>query len=155
MWKCELNQGNLQCKFYVIIPRNCSIPSKLGDSDKHRGITIVSDLPVVEEPRAGVTRRYINSVYKIENEEGVWHYAICEYVTIIDTLFQMSLYTEFNAQKRDDQCRLLVRKLTELIDSNEDCRNKCVIVPFSGADDGPLLRDVLLDKIKENRVQIN
>ncbi|XP_071962897.1 stimulator of interferon genes protein 3-like [Antedon mediterranea] len=155
-WKKEYEDGNLQSKFYAIIPLNCKIPSKLGESEKHRGITFEGKLPTLFVDRAGVKDRpYVNSVYKIDNEKGEYHYAICEYVTIIDTLFQMPSCTDFDPQNREEQCRLLVRKLRELIESDDECREKCVIVMFSGEDEGPLLRDVLLDRIKENRLQIN
>ncbi|XP_071962961.1 stimulator of interferon genes protein-like [Antedon mediterranea] len=156
-WKEELNKGNLQCKFYAIVPLNCKIPSKLGECPKkHRGITFEGKLPTLYVDRAGVKDRpYVNSVYKIDNGKGESKFAISEYVTIIDTLFQMSRWTAIEQHVRDEQCHLLVRKLQELIDENEDYQNKCVIVTLSGENDGNLLRDVLLNNINNDRVQID
>ncbi|XP_071962908.1 stimulator of interferon genes protein-like isoform X1 [Antedon mediterranea] len=155
-WKAELNQGNLQCMFYAIVPLNCEIPSKLGDCPiKHKGITFEGKLPTLYVDRAGVKDRpYVNSVYKIDNGKGESKLAICEYVTIIDTLFQMPLCTDIDPQKREEQCRLLVSTLRDLIKEDKDCRNKCKIVTFSGKEDGPLLRDVLLDNIRNVGVQL-
>ncbi|XP_033100646.1 stimulator of interferon genes protein-like [Anneissia japonica] len=154
-WKKEMEAENLPCKFFAIVPLNCKIPAKLGEDEvKHKGITFEGKLPTLYVDRAGVKDRpYVNSVYKIQDGHGRSFYAICEYVTIIDTLFQMPLSDAIDQKTREEQCRLLVRILEELIYNDEKCRHKCKIVMLSG-EDRPLLRDAIIDKIHESKVDI-
>ncbi|XP_033100648.1 stimulator of interferon genes protein-like [Anneissia japonica] len=155
-WKKELEDKNLPCIVFAIVPLNCKIPAKLGDDEvKHEGITYVSNLPKLEIDRAGIKKRvYFNSVYQIQNSKGHTIHAICEYVTVVDTLFQMPWSDAIDPKTREEQCRLLVRILEELIDNDSDCRNRCKIVVLSG-EDRPLLRDVLYDKIQEPKMDIS
>ncbi|XP_033100636.1 stimulator of interferon genes protein-like [Anneissia japonica] len=131
-WKTEMEAMNLPCKFFAIVPLNCKIPSKLGESPLHEGIEFEDKLPTLLVDRAGVKERpYVHSVYKIQNADGHSYFAICEYVTIIDTLFQMSDSKPVDKKLLKEQCRLLVRYLQELVDDDPNCRRMCKIVTLS------------------------
>ncbi|XP_071962983.1 stimulator of interferon genes protein-like [Antedon mediterranea] len=79
-WKQELENKRLKCVFNCIVPLNCKVPSLLGESERHEGITFESNLPPVLKDRAGVKRKYTISVYKIDDGKGRSRFVICEYV---------------------------------------------------------------------------
>ncbi|XP_071962929.1 stimulator of interferon genes protein 3-like [Antedon mediterranea] len=145
-WKQKLENKTLKCVFYAIVPLNCKVPADL--IEYKEGITRVGELQPVSKNRAGMKREYTIPVYKIEkkNNEPPF-FVICGYVTIIDTLFEMTNFIKFEEKKREEQCLLFIRTLQELIDDN--CEEKCEIVTLSG--DDSLIDALYKKREKENK----
>ncbi|XP_071962948.1 stimulator of interferon genes protein 3-like isoform X2 [Antedon mediterranea] len=145
-WKQQLKNKTLKCVFYAIVPLNCKVPDLI--EDENEGITRVGELQPVSKNRAGMKREYTIPVYKIEKNNEPPFFVICGYVAIIDTLFKMTEFIQFDKTKREEQCRRFVRALQELIDNHY--KEKCEIVNLSGENNDRLI-DALYKKRERKR----
>ena len=125
-------------RVFILLPKNCFFPDKVSDADSR--IKIAGPLPALKISRGGIYERsYKHTVYRIEmpNRDATEveeHYCVAEYATPLKTLHDM-LYDPVAAltmEERDQQCMVFIRKLREILDSDDNCRGKFVLIPMSG-----------------------
>lgn len=121
-------------KLFILLPKSCVVPDKITEEDER--MKIAGPLPVTKISSGGIYERvYKHTVYHISRANrdcgGVSeYYCIAEYAIPLRTLFDMS--NDSNAaltrEERDQQCMVFIRKLREILESDDECRGKYELV---------------------------
>ncbi|XP_067038045.1 stimulator of interferon genes protein 2-like [Acropora muricata] len=145
-------------KLYILLPKNCYTYGTIDNADSR--VEIAGNLEDYKVNRGGILERvYRHTVHRIrrprpDGGEDEPYFLVLEYAAPLITLYDMSENNEagLEAEQRDEQVVLFYRKLTEILDKCQECRNKYELVPFSGEDNQ--IADVLVQKISEADVAI-
>ena len=154
-------------RVFILLPKSCSFPSQGRISEVDDRIKVDGPLPELKITRGGIHERsYKHTVHRIDvlNREGTGveeYYCIAEYVTLLRTLYEMSNNPKvaLTREERDQQCMVFIRKLREILDSDDECRGKCELVTLSGEendkdDERNKIGDILLRHLTAPKINL-
>ncbi|KAH6927724.1 hypothetical protein HPB50_007626 [Hyalomma asiaticum] len=139
-------------KMIVLMPRSCYIEPELGvggDED----IEVANHMEELKISRAGTReRKYVNTVYKIINEDSSPYYCVAEGASPLLTLNDMRECGELTLEQQKEQMRKFCDKLRDLVNGNAACRSRILLVEYDDmSEDGRAVpvSSILRDTIKK------
>jgi hypothetical protein len=126
-------EGRKFFKLVVLIPNSCYAPGSLTEMGGFKEL----DPVIYKAARGGISERdYKSILYEIINTGNEVYYAAVEYCTPLLSMYEMHKgnTARLTLDELERQRLLFTCKLTEIVEANESCRGKCLLISYADTD---------------------